>query len=834
MSNITRTLINKASKTANVFTKKRTIGVSLLLLLLIVTFYIGQMTAFPNSDEIVINPDYSFWKAFGIIVGKVGSTYHAVSGDTGESMSSGSNDDPVIQYAIDTLSAAGGGSVGIRAAAYSASVVLKNGVRLVIEKGATGITVSVYAGATCLIDDYNAGRIRYYSSGTLVFDENMSVSSLTVSGAAIANSFNASTYYVGGVNVTGNMLTGGSSWQGSWNSTVAQIITNSAIAWGKITNANTTVHQLITLYQNFNWQSAWNSTVSNIIFNAAIIWSHISNANSTVNQLIAASTIAWSHILNANSTVHQLIIQYQNFAWQSTWNATVQQLASSLTHLYASSWVNSTKFYLSGSWLGFIEPYTFIIDKSGSYSRAWYGANSTLAFQSTNASTIFNAVSSGNDIFVKAGFYNFTNPVHVSNNTNWFGEGYDTWLYLAENRPNSNDNYWHQWCIFDTLDNTVVENVTIQNMRFDGNYLNNNLFGSVTHGVACIWLAGARHVTVQNCWIVNHRMFGLDFAAYGRNSYDNHILRSVFENNQWNQIELNAGDHTIYGCSIEYNYCSGSCGDISINTYGYGSAVARNIRIVGNTIDGMTGTQGSSGDPHYGIKLECSGDCIVSNNIIRGCSQPIADDSFGDGNHTISENYIYMVDSANTQFGIYVVKNNTVVTGNHVWSPPTNDTECIYFREGYGNRIASDNVIIQVGTGSTDGIKFRGRGDQIIGNYLVGIADNKIKIGVDATLFTIRDNTGYNPIGYEATPIWGSTHIIVDPDRGSNATWVSAVTYTNVGSAKNLYISGGTVTVITVDGVTLYTATGVYVHLEPLDTFSITFSSAPTIKVIGE
>jgi hypothetical protein len=131
------------------------------------------MTAFPNTDEIVINPDYSFWKAFDIIVGKVSSTYLAVSGDTGESRSSGSNDDPVIQYAIDTLSAAGGGSVGVRAAAYSASVVLKNGVRLVIEKGATGITVSVNAGATCWLEDYNGAVKYFYLAGSLVWKEDL-------------------------------------------------------------------------------------------------------------------------------------------------------------------------------------------------------------------------------------------------------------------------------------------------------------------------------------------------------------------------------------------------------------------------------------------------------------------------------------------------------------------------------------------------------------------------------------------------------------------------------------------------------------------------------------
>jgi hypothetical protein len=136
------------------------------------------------------------------------------------------------------------------------------------------------------------------------------------------------------------------SWQGSWNLTVADLITNAAIAWSKITNANVTVQQLITLYQNFAWQGSWNATVSDIILNAAISWSKITNANTTVNQLIAASSISWSQITNANATVAELVGLYQSFAWQGAWNSTVVQLASALTNLNVSGWVNSTCFRL--------------------------------------------------------------------------------------------------------------------------------------------------------------------------------------------------------------------------------------------------------------------------------------------------------------------------------------------------------------------------------------------------------------------------------------------------------------------------------------------------------
>jgi hypothetical protein len=50
---------------------------------------------------------------------------------------------------------------------------LKDKVRLVIEKGATGITVSVNAGATCWLEDYNGAVKYFYSSGSLVWKENL-------------------------------------------------------------------------------------------------------------------------------------------------------------------------------------------------------------------------------------------------------------------------------------------------------------------------------------------------------------------------------------------------------------------------------------------------------------------------------------------------------------------------------------------------------------------------------------------------------------------------------------------------------------------------------------
>ena len=83
---------------------------------------------------------------------------------------SGIDDDAVIQYAIDNCTSAGG-TVFVKTGSYSANIAAKNNLILVIERGATGITISIDSGATCWVVDYNAGRTRFYSAGTLVWDE---------------------------------------------------------------------------------------------------------------------------------------------------------------------------------------------------------------------------------------------------------------------------------------------------------------------------------------------------------------------------------------------------------------------------------------------------------------------------------------------------------------------------------------------------------------------------------------------------------------------------------------------------------------------------------------
>jgi hypothetical protein len=95
--------------------------------------------------------------------------------------------------------------------------------------------------------------------------------------------------------------------------------------------------------------------------------------------------------------------------------------------VYNATWINATSvngnnYYLGNQTLSFVDPATFIIGVNGTNYQSWYGANSTLACQSTNVSRVFNNVegnlTNAGKAYVREGFYNFSNqpPLVISHN----------------------------------------------------------------------------------------------------------------------------------------------------------------------------------------------------------------------------------------------------------------------------------------------------------------------------------------------------------------------------------------------------------------------------------
>ena len=238
------------------------------------------------------------------------------------------------------------------------------------------------------------------------------------------------------------------------------------------------------------------------------------------------------------------------------------------------------------------------------------------------------------------------------------------------------------------------------------------------------------------------------------------------------------------------------------------------------------------GSNNIGLYLSDSNYCTVSGNRIFDPHGNGIYINAGIGN-VISNNYISNVPSGYYGIlgtGAYI--QNDLITGNYINFTTASGRTGIAFWSGSngatGNRI-SQNIIYNAATGinlMAAGIN----GAILANNQLISCITPITDSGVSTVIY---NNTGYNPVGIITNPFSGNNHILLDLG-GDNATWSSAVTYTNWESPKTLYISSGTVTAVVQNGQTIFSTTGCTVFLQPRDTFSITFSSVPTIKVEGQ
>jgi parallel beta-helix repeat protein len=302
-------------------------------------------------------------------------------------------------------------------------------------------------------------------------------------------------------------------------------------------------------------------------------------------------------------------------------------------------------------------------------------------------------------------------------------------------------------------------------------------------------------------------------------------------------IEGGSGDvitqNTIQNCTVGinnsgFNNCTISQNSITglgITGGQYGSRPQYGIVLAGCDYNSVTGNliTGISCDTAawtggYGVFL-FSGSCFnqITNNTVSQCgSNGIALDATSQKN-TLSLNECCDTSVGYGEYvnqyggcGIQIAGSGNYISQNRVFD----DRSGAAVTQQYGicmDSGAYNNVLIN---------------NQVYNNLKAQIYDTNVPEN------TMINNTGYNPVGNIAGPISGATAYLVD--SGSNSTWISGRVYTNTGSPKELLIAGGTVSMVAQNGVTLFTATGCTVTLQPGDTFSITFSKAPTINVTGQ
>lgn len=526
------------------------------------------------------------------------------------------------------------------------------------------------------------------------------------------------------------------------------------------------------------------------------------------------------------------------------------------------------------------ETYTYIINVSGANYQTTDGTTGQIYYQSTSATQVINNaignLTQGQSILFRSGTYNLHGSITSKNKNN-------ITLVFENNAKLFVGNGMNNAAIF--LDNSY--NCLIFGVTIDGNAANQGISTEQTDFEG-ITIFGSNN-KVENATIYNCRMHGVRIGS-SATTINSGVINSKIYNCGWNGFSADMGieedsyciNTEIYGCGdvgattggintrIEGNYIhdmNGTTGDTGSHwgigiEGGYGAVITDNIiencyaaiwnngfnncTIISNTITNGSGTAALYDGAQYGITLVDGSYNTVTNNYISGITW--SGTSWGGGigiwlvgatYNTISENDISNCGSggifldATSNYNTVNLNNVSDTQSGRYWDAPTgysgielagdsnyiSQNHCFDDRSGVAR---TQRYGITLDIGATNNV--------LIGNNVHNNLDNQI-IDPNVPENTMIDNTGYNPVGYIISPISGNTAYLVD--SGSNSVWISGRVYTNTGSPKALNISAGTVSSVTQNGVILFTKTECIVTLWPGDTFSITFSSAPIIKVTG-
>lgn len=124
-----------------------TIAIAVLVFASVLTYVMSQPYV-GDVSEVWVQPPFD---DHTYICGLYNTTFfYAQNSSTGEYEWLSSNDDTVLQNAIDATNASGGGSVYVKSGTYSASVTVKTNVLLILEAGVSGVTYTTQTSSYCI------------------------------------------------------------------------------------------------------------------------------------------------------------------------------------------------------------------------------------------------------------------------------------------------------------------------------------------------------------------------------------------------------------------------------------------------------------------------------------------------------------------------------------------------------------------------------------------------------------------------------------------------------------------------------------------------------------
>lgn len=712
------------------------------------------------SDSYIVQADGLGW--FRVLNGSDGSVisaYTSISANT------------TVNYALAACSA--GGSVFVGVGNFSGAVaVVPDGVKFEVNRGATGLSYSAAVNATCAIVDWQNGYIDYYVAGDQTAYINFTAGTASFSPAV--------------------------SWDGDWNATVEAVVD---------------------AFASMAWKGGWNATVADIVAGEFLTQSWNSDWNTTITSILAGSSIVWSQITNANTTVQQIVDAFSAMAWKDGWNATVADIASSSTSLesLASLVVSGTGTFgnLTLSSGIFPSDSTFVLYKDEGNVVAKH-ANGTICYQSaTNTSEVFNAVTAieGASVFVQQDTYTLSRYWVINSSTHkiWSNGAV---LVLPDD-----------CAVAEATTNLVqvaagVDNVEFSGFELDGNAAN-NLDATTAHcGVGFYVRGDSENIRFHHNYVHDNRLNGVVVRASGSSVTKNvWIEYNTVIRSGYNDISFVLFDQTgvLRDCSANHNYVANGTGDISLDTFVIdrtGNPQVTNIVFSDNIGGVMDGVLGSTTDPYARnfIKLEDATNCTVTNNV--GCgSVGVADDTYGDGGHTITGNTFYISPYVNAtnpmagdlrQAGINIATDDNLIANNRVYIQTgtyyTSVRGIMLGAEADNNDVSHNKIRDTGATGSSIGIIDSGDSNKFVENDIEG-CDVSYTLWGDTTyyltdgrqvfLYTVKEtvtagqllchnSTGYFKANSVAATSMGSMGAVALSIEAANANNVCAMIFEGV------------------------------------------------------
>ena len=272
----------------------------------------------------------------------------------------------------------------------------------------------------------------------------------------------------------------------------------------------------------------------------------------------------------------------------------------------------------------------------------------------------------------------------------------------------------------DVFEGTSRSNVTIRDLKIDGNKINN--LSGLGRGIDFA-AAGTTNITIERVWVLNTSDRGIRLA----DSIHSRILNSIIQGTQAEGIVFEESASTFQYGLIQGNTLLDTGVDDSIHA----------LRVVGNGVVVDSNTIDTSGA--FGISISASttaGDGnIVSNNFVKDTVLEGINVEDGDHNLIVGNH----VRSTGTDYGISIFENVTTADYNEVSNNvifQSNKSGIVL--DGSDLGIVSNNIIIDPnvadtalgGQGSGIGL-FSSANDNIIEGNQITDVQNKMNFGVD-------------------------------------------------------------------------------------------------------